>query len=190
MSTGFWWSGGGIIYVLQTHFTPNKTILSIIIKCGGILLFYFFFVRENYFVSGGKKQDPIKQSTNLKNDKKIVMMITFPNLLINDDSCAVSSQYKSDAIFVIIQKFCFLSVVPMYLHNELYSANLTWWSLPQNKVSDSELFGGLDPSHFWTRSTNLPKVVVVLAVVLSGCSRWSVWTCICTLKQIHSIWCM
>jgi hypothetical protein len=82
-------------------------------------------VRENYFVSGGKKQDPIKQSTNLKNDKKIVMMITFPNLSINDDSCAVSSQYKSDAIFVIIQKFCFLSVVPMYLHNELYSANLT-----------------------------------------------------------------
>ena len=41
MSTGFWWSGGGIICVLQTHFIfekslPNKTILFIIIKCGGI----------------------------------------------------------------------------------------------------------------------------------------------------------
>jgi hypothetical protein len=43
MSTGFWWSGGVIICVLQTHFifkkSPNKTTLSIIIKCGGILLF-------------------------------------------------------------------------------------------------------------------------------------------------------
>jgi hypothetical protein len=44
MSTGFWWSGGDIICVLQTHFifkkiTPNKTTLSIIIKCRGILLF-------------------------------------------------------------------------------------------------------------------------------------------------------
>ena len=42
----FLWSGGGIICVLQTHFifkkiTPNKTTLSIIIKCGGILLFQF-----------------------------------------------------------------------------------------------------------------------------------------------------
>jgi hypothetical protein len=44
MSTGFWWLGRDIICVLQTHFvflkiTPNKTTLSIIIKCGGILLF-------------------------------------------------------------------------------------------------------------------------------------------------------
>ena len=42
MSTGFWWSGGVIICVLQTHFifkiSPNKTTLSIIIKCGA----YFF----------------------------------------------------------------------------------------------------------------------------------------------------
>jgi hypothetical protein len=29
--------------------------------------------------------------------KMFVMMITFPNLSINDDSYAVSSQYKSDA---------------------------------------------------------------------------------------------
>ena len=48
MSTGFWWSGGGIICVLQTHFifkkkiTPNKTTLSIIIKWGGILFFLVF----------------------------------------------------------------------------------------------------------------------------------------------------
>jgi hypothetical protein len=39
----------------------------------------------------GKKQDPIELA--LKNDKKIAMMITFPNLSINDDSNAVSSQY-------------------------------------------------------------------------------------------------
>jgi hypothetical protein len=48
MSTGFWWSGGGIICVLQTHFiffkkiSPNKTTLSIIIKWGGILFFLVF----------------------------------------------------------------------------------------------------------------------------------------------------
>ena len=38
---------GGIICVLQTHFifkkiTPNKTTLSIIIKCEVILIFVFF----------------------------------------------------------------------------------------------------------------------------------------------------
>jgi hypothetical protein len=42
----FLWSGGGIICALQTHFiflkiTPNKTTLSIIIKCGGIHLLLF-----------------------------------------------------------------------------------------------------------------------------------------------------
>ena len=42
----FLWSDGGIICVLQTHFIlkkiiPSKTTLSIIIKCGGILLFQF-----------------------------------------------------------------------------------------------------------------------------------------------------
>ena len=52
MSTGFWWSGGGHHLCLTDtlHFfkiTPNKTTLSIIIKCGGHTSFLAVFI--NYY---------------------------------------------------------------------------------------------------------------------------------------------
>jgi hypothetical protein len=60
--------------------------------CSNSISIYFVFLEGIISILyQGKKQDPIELA--LKNDKKIAMMITFPNLSINDDSNAVSSQY-------------------------------------------------------------------------------------------------
>ena len=56
-------------------------------------------------------------------------MITFPNLSINDDSYAVSSQYKSDARFsyglITLLTSCFSNILFLSIPYEGYSRNVS-----------------------------------------------------------------
>ena len=112
MSTGFWWSGGGIICVLQTHFiffkkiSPNKTTLSIIIKWGGILFFlvfvWFFSFKQFNFCATSLFCSVLDQSCFLLYFSNMSAILWWSVLLVEETGVPRESHWQTLSHNVVV----------------------------------------------------------------------------------------